>query len=144
MRMKSIAFAAMATLLAPLPAAAEDVAFMQLTNVEEGEALEALSRLAQFQQSVREGRVSRVELLAGGAASSTATLQSARDLLDMLPLDKALFAEKLPQGEFGRERYRFSVFPDGLGQIFWQVDLVMASDTEIARVTVLRKIPAPY
>lgn len=142
MHLKTLAMVLAGACLVPLPASAEGAAFLQLTNVDEVEALEALSRLAQFQQSVREGRAAAADILAGGAASGPGAQRTASEVLKELPLEHALFAEKVETGSEMRQHFRFRVLSEGLGEPYWTVDMLMLG-MRIVRIEMVHTIPPP-
>lgn len=102
-----------------------------------------MATLRAAQQGVRDG-TAFFPLLAGAPASYEVNGTGPRDSFLTLEWRHLRFAELLETGNPYSRGYRLSVMPDGLGQLYWDVRVVLTADGGIGRVEMLYGPPAPF
>ena len=125
------------TTTAPAPAT------RQLRGLGAEEAAALLARAEDAQRRLRAGEFQPFELLAGAVASSEMTRVSPRDAFLEVRFDQVWDIEKRVTDNPLWQPYRLAYAPDGLGRLYWDIEIVLGINGDIERVLMVYKAPAP-
>ena len=126
------------TSFAPVPATP------QLRGLGPQEANVLLSKLEEAQRALRAGEPLYFELLAGSIASYEMTKSSPREVFLGVPFRKIWQIERVGPVEKLNQRYRLSYAPNGLGNVYWEIDVSLMFEKRLTRVEMTYKPPAPF
>jgi len=116
----------------------------QLEGLSPEEATTLLAELEKAQRRLRTGEFQTFELLAGSVASYEATKISPRKAFLSVPFQKVWKIDRVRVDDSLWQPYRFAYAPNGLGQIYWDIEVMLNSAGEIERVTMIYKPPPPF
>jgi hypothetical protein len=72
------------------------------------------------------------------------TRVSARDAFLQVRFDDVWNFERVRTDNRGWQPYKLAYAPKGLGQLYWDIEVVLGSDGNIERVLMIYKQPAPF
>ena len=113
---------------------------LQGLTIEEAAAL--LAKLEDAQRRLKAGDLQSFELLAGSIASYDMTKSSPRDVFLRVPFQKVWDIKRVPN-EY-RHTYSLAYSPNGLGQLYWEIEVALGFNGNIERVLMTYKPPAPF
>ena len=116
-------------------------AVRQLRGLNAEEATALLGKLEDAQLRLKSGEPQYFELLAGSIASYEMTKSSPRDVFLRLPFQKVWNIERVPN-EY-RRTYSLAYSPNGLGQLYWEIEVALGFEGNIERVLMNYKPPPP-
>ena len=109
-------------------------------GIEEADTL--IAKLSDAQRRLRDGKFQRFELLSGSASSYEATKISPRDAFLQVRFGSVWSIERV-KNQYLRS-YRLAYAPEGLGKLYWDIEVALGSDGEFERVAMVYRAPAPY
>lgn len=155
MRLACIALAAASTFLLCTPALAEGQSpdpkpastaptkrYLQGLTEREADAL--IAKLKDSQHRMKDGEDLFFELLSGAPASYDMTAVAPRTAFLTIDFDQTLNIELKDSGNPLWQPYRLSVVHTQLGQLYWDIEVVLASNGNIERVEMFYRPPAPF
>jgi hypothetical protein len=116
----------------------------QVRGLSNEEAKDLLARLEKAQRRLRSGETQSFALLAGSMASHPMANVSPRDAFLSIPFRKVWNIERLPSDNRLWQPYRLSYAPNGLGQLFWEIEIALGFNGDLERVLMNYKPPAPF
>ena len=116
----------------------------QLSGLSAGEAAALLAKLEDTQRRLKAGEPQYFELLAGSIASFDMTKSSPRDVFLQVPFEKVWNIERIPSDNRSWQPYKLSYSPHGLGQLYWDIEVVLGFSGNIERVLMVYRAPAPF
>lgn len=116
----------------------------QLINITEPEAEGLIERLKQAQSRLTKDKSQTFELLSGSRAFLPQTKVSPEEAFLSLPFEKVWNIERSQTDNRFWQPYRLAYAPNGLGQLYWEIEVVLGFHGEIERITMLYKPPAPF
>lgn len=116
----------------------------QLWGLESDEAAALIIKLELAQHRLRAGEFQSFELLAGSIASLEMTRLPPRDAFLEVPFAEVWNIERVRTDNRLWQPYKLSYSPNGLGQLSWDIEVVLDSDGNIKRVMMIYKPPAPF
>ena len=122
----------------PVPAS------QQLRGLGAEDATALIAKLEAAQRGLRAGEFQAFELLAGSIASYDATTISPREAFLQVPFEKVWAIERVRTDNRLWQPYRLAYAPDGLGQLYWDIEVVLGINGNIERVLMNYKPPAPF
>jgi hypothetical protein len=122
----------------PIPAAP------QLRGLSAEEAIALISKLDDAQRRLRAGEFQSFELLAGSVASYDMAKVSPRDAFLQVPFGNVWNIERVRTDNRLWQPYRLAYAPNGLGQLYWDIEVVLGVNDNIERVLMIYKPPAPF
>jgi hypothetical protein len=124
----------------PVPVPAE----RQLRGLTADEAATLIAKLEDAQRQLRAGKFQAFELIVGSIASYPATEVSLRDSFLQVQFGKALVIERVHTSNRLWQPYKLAYWPRGLGQLYWDIEVVLGIYGNIERVRMVYKPPAPF
>lgn len=124
---------------APVPVPAK----RQLRGLTPDEATTLIAKLEDAQRQLRAGKFQRFELIAGSIASYPATKVSPRDAFLQVQFGKVWEIERGRTGNRLWQPYKLVYSPNGLGQLYWDIEIVLGFYGDIERVLMVYKPPVP-
>ena len=112
-------------------------------GIERAEAQALIERLAAGQRSLSDG-TAYFDLLSGAPASYSTNEISPRDAFLALDWSDVRFVKRFETGNRFQKGYRLSVMPEGLGQLFWEVTVILGAEGDLERVEMYYRPPAPF
>ncbi len=134
---------AMAQIAAPR-AAAPVPAQVQLLGLNADEAASLVAILLDAQRQLRAGEFQHFALFSGATTSYPETRMSPRDAFLRLPFDRVWRIERLRHDNRALHTHRLAYAPNGLGQLYWDVEVMSGLEGRIERVVMTYKVPAPF
>lgn len=116
---------------------------LQLHGLDAREASDLITKLQEAQAKLRAGEFQSFELLSGSIASYEATRSSPRDTFLQIPFEKVWNIERGPTDTRLWQPFNLSYAPDGLGKLYWEIEVVVGFHGKLERVTMTFKPPAP-
>jgi hypothetical protein len=116
----------------------------QLSGLSVGEATALLAKLDKAQRELKAGRFQSFELLAGSIASYPKTKVSPRDAFLQVQFQKVWKIERGRRDNPLWQPYKLAYSPNGLGQLYWDIEVVLGVNGAIERVLMIYKPPAPF
>jgi hypothetical protein len=116
----------------------------QLTGLGAEEATALIAKLEEAQRRLRAGELQTFELLAGSMASSETTKVSPRDAFLQVPFKRVWNIERVQTDNRLWQPHRLAYAPNGPGQLYWDIEVVLGSEGEIERVLMIYKPRAPF
>ena len=114
-----------------------------LIGLSAAEASMLFIKLKEAQRSLAAGDFQYFELLAGSVASFEATKISPREAFLAVPFDEVWTIRRVRSDNRLWQPYKLSYAPQGLGHIYWDIEVVLGSNEQIERVLMVYKVPAP-
>lgn len=116
----------------------------QYTGLTAEEAKAVIEKLEDAQRKLRAGEFQAFQLLAGANASSDQAKQSPRDAFLSVPFQKVWHVRRVPTDNRLWQPYQLAYAPNGLGQLYWDIEVVLGFNGNIERVLMTYKAPAPF
>ena len=116
----------------------------QLRGLDAREATALIAKLKDAQRALKTGKPQHFELLAGSIASYDMTKSPPRDAFLQVPFQQVWNIERVRTDNRLWQPYRLSYAPNGLGQLYWDIEVVLGFNGEIQRVLMVYKPPAPF
>jgi hypothetical protein len=116
----------------------------QLRGLDAQEATALIAKLEDAQRDLKAGKPQNFELVAGSIASYDMTKSPPRDAFLQVPFKEVWNIERVLTDNRLWRPYRLSYAPDGLGQLYWDIEVVLGFNGEIQRVLMVYKPPAPF
>ena len=116
----------------------------QLRGLNAEEARTLIAKLKDAQRRLRAGEFLPFELLAGSIASYDMTKSSPREVFLRVPFDAVWDIERVRTDNRLWQPYRLAYAPNGLGQLYWDIEVVLGFNGNIERVLMVYKPPAPF
>jgi hypothetical protein len=116
----------------------------QLRGLDAEQATELIAKLESAQRSLKGGEPQFFELLAGSLASYDMTKTPPRDVFLQVPFKEVWNIERVRTDNRLWQPYRLSYAPNGLGQLYWEIEVVLGINGDIQRVLMVYKPPAPF
>jgi hypothetical protein len=116
----------------------------QLRGLTALESVELVSKLSDAQDALRRGEPLYFELLSGAPASYPMTATSPRDAFLSADFNQPFEVERLPPANPSWKPYRLTLLPNGLGNLLWDVEVVLGFYGDIARVEMVYRPPHPF
>ena len=114
----------------------------QLQGLTKEEAAALLTKLEDAQRRLKAGEPEYFELLSGSLASYDMTSSSPRDVFLRTPFQRVWNIERVPTDNSLWQPFRLTYSPDGLGMLYWDIEVVIGVNGNIERVLMIYK-PAP-
>jgi hypothetical protein len=111
-------------------------------NAEEASAL--VAKLGDAQRKLRAGDFQSFELMSGSVAGYEMTKVSPRDAFLRVPFQQVWEIERVPTDNRLWQPFKLAYAPDGLGKLYWDIEVVLGADGQLERVTMNYKPPAPF
>ena len=111
-------------------------------NAEEASTL--VAKLKDAQRRLRAGEFLPFELLAGSIASYDMTKSAPREVFLRVPFDDVWVIERVRTDNRLWQPYRLAYAPNGLGELYWDIEVVLGFYDNIERVLMVYKPPAPF
>ncbi len=116
----------------------------QVRGLNAEEAVAVIGKLEDAQRLIKTGKFQRFELLAGSIASYDMVKVSPRDAFLKIPFKEVWDIEKVRTDNRLWQPYKLAYAPNGLGQLYWDIEVVIGNDGNIERVMMTYKSPAPF
>lgn len=116
----------------------------QLSGLNADEANVLIAKLEDAQRRLRAEEFQPFELLAGSIASYEMVKVSPRDAFLQVPFEEVWDIKRGSTENRLWQPYRLAYAPNGLGQLYWDIEVVLGSDGNIERVLMIYKPPAPF
>jgi hypothetical protein len=116
----------------------------QLRGLGVDEANSLLAKLVEAQHALKAGKFQTFELLAGSAASYPMAKVSPRDAFLQVRFDKVWEIARGSRDNPLWQPYKLAYAPNGLGQLYWDIEVVLGVNGNIERVLMVYKPPAPF
>lgn len=116
----------------------------QLEGLTPAEATALITKLEDAQRRLKTGTVVLFELLTGSLASNKEAMISPRKAFLDLPFRKVWSFKRLPAETRSWRPFRLAYAPNGLGKLYWEIEVVLGFNDEIERVTLVYKAAAPF
>lgn len=116
----------------------------QLEGLTPAEAAALVTKLEAAQQRLKTGAFVSFELLTGSLASNKETMISPRKAFLDLPFRNVWNFKRLPAEIRSWRPFRLAYAPNGIGKLYWEIEVVLGFNDEIERVTLVYKAPAPF
>ena len=116
----------------------------QLEGVSAEEASSIVTTLEESQKALRAGEFQPFTLLAGSVASYEEANISAREAFLSIPFDEVWRIRRADSETKAWQPFRLSYAPDGLGQRYWDIEVVVGSNGRLEMVTLNYKVPPPF
>lgn len=116
----------------------------QLNGLSPQEASNLIVKLEDAQRRLKSGEFESFELLAGSIASYEKTKVAPREAFLQVPFESVWNIERVRSDNKLWNPYRLAYAPDGLGKLYWDIEVVLGMNGGIERVTMTYKAPAPF
>ena len=116
----------------------------QLVGLSASEASALLAKVKDAQRRLKTGQFLPFELLAGSLASSEAAKISPRDAFLAVAFDKVWEIQRVRTDNRLWQPFKLAYAPKGLGQLYWDIEVVLGINGNIERVLMVYKPPAPF
>jgi len=117
---------------------------IQLRGLDAEEAADLIVKLQDAQAKLQVGKFQSFELLSRSIASYDATKTSPRDVFLEVPFDEVWDIEKVPAETRLWQPFNLAYAPNGLGKLYWEIEVVLGFSGGLERVTMTYKPPAPF
>lgn len=116
----------------------------QLNGLNENEASGLIARLKEAQSPLKLGELLPFELLAGSVASYEATKITPKDAFLSVPFDEVRRIERVRTDNPLWQPHKLAYAPNGSGQLYWDIEVILGMNGNIERVLIVYKPPAPF
>ena len=116
----------------------------QLHGLSAEEATALVAKLEDAQRRLKAGDFQPFELLAGSIASNAMTKVSPRDAFLRVPFGRVWKIQRVGTDNRLWQPFRLAYAPNGLGQLYWDIEVVLGFNGNIERVLMVYKPPAPF
>ncbi len=117
---------------------------VQLLGLSADEATSLVAILQDAQRQLRAGKFQHFALLSGSTASYDETRLSPRDAFLRLPFDRVWHIERIRHDSRALQTHRLYYAPNGLGQLYWDIEVMLGLEGGIERVVMTYRAPAPF
>lgn len=100
--------------------------------------------MKEAQIRLKRGELLTFELLAGSAASNEAAKISPREAFLAVPFDQVWEIKRIRTDNRSWQPYELAYAPKGLGQLYWDIEVVLGVNGNIERLMMVYKPPAPF
>ena len=114
----------------------------QLQGLTDEEATELLAKLEDAQRRLKAGEFQSFKLLAGSIASYDMTKSSPRHVFLRVPFREVWNIKRVPSEYM--LTYSLGYAPNGLGQLYWEIEVALGFNGNIEQVLMTYKPPAPF
>jgi hypothetical protein len=116
----------------------------QLRGLSAEEATALIAKLEDAQRRLKAGEPLAFELLVGSIASNDMTKSPPRDVFLRVPFKEVWDIERVRTDNRIWQPYRLAYAPNGLGQLYWDIEVALGFYGDIQRVLMAYKPPAPF
>ena len=116
----------------------------QLIGLSAGEADALIGKLESAQRLLTTAKFQNFELLVGSIASYEMTKVSPRSAFLRVPFKQVWDIKKVSTDNPLWQPYTLAYAPNGLRQLYWDIEVVLGFDGNIERVQMIYKPPAPF
>lgn len=116
----------------------------QLRGLDAGEARALITILHDAQAKLQAGEFQSFELLSGSIAGYEMIDVAPRDAFLQVRFEQAWNVERIPDGNQAGQLFELAYAPQGLGQLYWEIEVLLGSEGELERVSMTYKPPAPF
>ena len=116
----------------------------QLRGLSEAEAAALIAKLEDAQRRLKAGEPQYFELLTGAVASPEVLRLSPRDAFLQVPFKEVWNVERVGPADKLFQHYRLSYAPNGLGQLYWEIEVNVMFQKRVTRIEMTYKSPAPF
>jgi hypothetical protein len=116
----------------------------QLRGLNAGEASALVVKLSEAQNKLRAGEFQSFELMSGSIAGYDMIKVSPRDAFLQVSFQQVWEIERVPTDNRLWQPFKLAYAPDGLGQLYWDIEVVLGASGQLERVTMIYKPPAPF
>ena len=116
----------------------------QLRGVTLADAEEVIAKVIEGQSKLRSGEEAYFHLLSGAPASYPMTTTSPRDAFLAADFRQPFSVERLPPANSSWKPYRLILTPNGVGNLLWEVEVVLGFYGQIEKVEMLYRLPHPF
>jgi hypothetical protein len=116
----------------------------QLRGLSAEEAAALIAKVEEAQRRLKAGERLSFELLAGSMASNAMSRLSPRDAFLQVPFRQVWGIERVRTDNALWQPFRLAYAPNGLGQLYWDIEVVLGSDGVLERILMIYKPPAPF
>ena len=116
----------------------------QLSGLTATEAAALIAKLEDAQRRVQAGQSQPFELLAGSIASYDQTKITPREAFLKVPFQKVWDIRRVRTDNRLWQPYRLAYAPNGLGQLYWDIEVVLGFNGNIERVLMTYRSLAPF
>lgn len=116
----------------------------QLRGLNAGEASALVAKLSEAQIKLRAGEFQSFELISGSIAGYDMVKVSPRDAFLQVSFQQVWQIERVPTDNRLWQPFKLAYAPDGLGQLYWDIEVVLGASGQLERVTMIYKPPAPF
>lgn len=111
-------------------------------NAEEASAL--VATLTEAQIKLRAGEFQSFELMSGSIAGYEMVKTSPQDAFLQVSFQQVWEITRVPTDNRLWQTFKLAYAPDGLGQPYWDIEVVLGTSGQLERVTMIYKPPAPF
>ena len=129
---------------AETPTKIEPPAKRQLINISEAKASQIVELLEDVQRRLKADEKQYFTLLSGAPASYDMTKVTPRDAFLQVRFDEVWEFRRVATINRLWQPFRLSYAPDGLGKLYWDIEVVFGLNDKLERVTMTYKPPAPF
>lgn len=116
----------------------------QLRGLDESEAAALISKLKDAQGKLRAGEFQSFQLISGSIAAYEMTKVSPRDAFLQVSFEEVWEIERVTTDNRLWQPFKLAYAPNGLGQLYWDIEVVLGANGQIERVMMIYKPPAPF
>jgi hypothetical protein len=116
----------------------------QLRGLAASEASALLAKVKEAQRRLKTGEFLPFELIAGSIASYEATKIPPRDAFLAVSFDEVWEIVRVRTDNSLWQPYKLAYAPNGLGKLYWDIEVVLGVNGDIERVLMIYKAPAPF
>ena len=116
----------------------------QLRGLSADEAITLIAKLQDAQSKLRAGGFQSFELLSGSIAAYDTTQVSPRDAFLRVSFEKVWEIERILTENRSWQPFKLTYAPSGLGQLYWDIEVVLGASGELERVAMTDRPPAPF
>lgn len=116
----------------------------QLDGLSSQDAADLIAKLEDAQRRLKAGEFQSFELLAGSIASYDKTKVSPRDAFLHVAFSSVWEVKRVRTDNELWQPYKLAYAPDGLGKLYWDIEVMLGLEGKIERVTMTYKPPAPF
>lgn len=116
----------------------------QLSGLSSEDAAALIAKLQGAQRRLKGGEFQSFELLAGSIASNDKTNLAPRKAFLQIPFERVWNIERVRGDNPLWQPYKLAYAPQGLGQLYWDIEVVLDINGDVQRVLMIYKPPAPF
>ena len=116
----------------------------QLNGLTLDEAAKLLDKIEDAQRQLKAGRPQYFELLSGSIAAFEMTKVAPREVFLTIPFNRVWNIERVQTDVRTWKPYRLAYAPNGLGEMYWDIEVDLDLNGDIQRVLMIYKPPAPF